>query len=184
MTIAHKTKTIKPIKQHSALKTASFDSPLGPMIAIADDKGLYLLEFDERRGLTRELENLRKVKGDIISGMNDPILFIQNELKRYFSGKLTEFKTPFHILGTPFQQQVWNALIQIPYGETKSYLEQAKVIKKPTAFRAVANANGRNQLAILIPCHRIINSNGNLGGYGGGLHRKQWLLDHEKRIKG
>ncbi len=101
----------------------------------------------------------------------------------YFKGKLREFNTPIHLMGTSFQAQVWNQLLKIPYGETRSYLEQAKAIKKETAYRAVANANGANQLAIIIPCHRIINNNGKLGGYGGGTEKKKWLLEHEKKSK-
>lgn len=77
---------------------------------------------------------------------------------------------------------VWQELINIPYGETRSYLNQAKALGKPTSYRAVANANGMNQLAIIVPCHRIINSNGELGGYGGGLHRKEWLIEHERKF--
>jgi AraC family transcriptional regulator, regulatory protein of adaptative response / methylated-DNA-[protein]-cysteine methyltransferase len=162
------------------LKAAWLDTPLGPMVAIADDKALYLLEFVDRRGLEREVERLRKkVKAAIIPGTTSPIHSIENELEQYFSGKLTAFKTPLHLLGSDFQKTVWQQLLQIPYGKTKSYAELAKTINKPTAFRAVANANGANQLAIIIPCHRVINTSGNLGGYGGGIARKKWLLGHE-----
>lgn len=167
---------------HYNLKKSSLDTPLGPMLAIADEKSLYLLEFIECRGLEREIEQLRiRKKSTITPGNTDPIILIERELKSYFSGKLIAFKTPIHILGTPFQQLVWNTLMPIPYGTTRSYAEQAIAIEKPSACRAVANANGANQLAIIIPCHRIINSNGNLGGYGGGIARKQWLLDHERK---
>ncbi len=162
-------------------KTASIDTPLGPMIAIADEKDLHLLEFADRRGLEREIERLRtRLKAAIIPGQTKPILSVESELKAYFAGTLQEFKTPLFLFGSPFQKSVWAALTRIPYGETKSYTEQAKIIGKPTACRAVANANGANQLAIVIPCHRIINSNGELGGYGGGISRKKWLLEHEK----
>lgn len=102
-------------------------------------------------------------------------------MELYFSGKLRQFNTPTHLIGSPFQKKAWLALIDIPYGETRSYLQQAKVIGNPSAYRAVANANGANQLAIVVPCHRIINANGELGGYGGGVNRKQWLLEHERR---
>lgn len=170
-------------KKHQVILNAScFDTPLGPMLAIADERELYVLEFFERRGLQREIERLcLKNKCAIVSGKTDPITSIESELTAYFSGKLQIFKTPLHLMGTPFQKKVWTELMTIPYGETRSYLEQAKAIKKETAYRAVANANGANQLAIIIPCHRIINNNGNLGGYGGGIARKQWLLDHEKK---
>jgi AraC family transcriptional regulator of adaptative response/methylated-DNA-[protein]-cysteine methyltransferase len=164
------------------LKTSGFDTKLGPVIAISDEYNLYLLEFIDRRGLEREVERLKlKTKATIIPGTTDPIRSIEAELHAYFEGVLTEFKTPLHLLGSPFQRLVWEELLRVPYGSTRSYLAQAEGIGKRTAYRAVANANGANQLAIVIPCHRIINHNGNLGGYGGGVTRKQWLLNHEKR---
>ncbi len=169
-------------KQAQVLKASWLDTPLGPMVAIASDDALYLLEFVDRRGLEREVERLRqRTKSVIIPGTTTPIVSIEQELKAWFDGTLRVFKTPLFLLGSPFQQSVWEALCRIPYGETRSYLEQAAAIEKPSACRAVANANGANQLAIVIPCHRIINSNGDLGGYGGGIARKQWLIDHEKQ---
>ncbi len=166
---------------HKILNAAWLDTKLGPMLAIADNDALFLLEFVNRRGLEREIERLRyKTKAIIIPGQTKPIELIKLELKKYFNGLLTTFTTPIHLLGSPFQQQVWQELIKIPFGETRSYLDLAITINRPTAFRAVAQANGANQLAIIIPCHRIINSNGNLGGYGGGLLKKQWLLDLER----
>lgn len=172
----------KKLNHDNLLKAAWLDTPLGPMIAMANDDALYLLEFVDRRGLEREVERLRKkLNCAIIPGETKVIISIQKELKAYFEGKLTEFKTPLFLLGSSFQKEVWEALKKIPYGETRSYGEQAKIIGKSSAFRAVANANGANQIAIVIPCHRIINTNGNLGGYGGGIARKQWLIDHEKK---
>lgn len=170
--------------KNSVLKSAQFDSPLGSMLAISDDEALYLLEFVDGRGVDREIERLSiKTKSTIVSGNTHPIASIKKELKAYFDGKLKVFRTPLHLFGTPFQKKVWSALMRIPYGETRSYAAQAITIKKPTAYRAVANANGMNQLAIIIPCHRIINSNGELGGYGGGIKRKKWLIDHEKQYQ-
>lgn len=163
------------------LKASWLDTPLGPMLAIADEKSLYLLEFVDRRGLEREIERLRqKTKAGIIPGCTEPINSIKNELAKYFNGKLSEFKTPMLFLGSPFQQRVWEELKKIPPGETRSYTDLAISIGKPTACRAVALANGANQLAIIIPCHRVINSNGQLGGYAGGITRKQWLINHER----
>lgn len=165
----------------ATLKAAWLDTPLGPMLAIADEHTLHLLEFVDSRGLLREVVQLRKkTNSTIILGETAPILSIEKELNLYFKGKLKEFKTPLNFLGSPFQKQAWTALKKIPYGETRSYLEQAKSINAPYAFRAVARANGANQIAIVIPCHRVINANGALGGYAGGLTRKQWLLQHEK----
>jgi AraC family transcriptional regulator of adaptative response/methylated-DNA-[protein]-cysteine methyltransferase len=168
---------------NNILKAAWLDTPLGPMIAIANEEALYLLEFVDRRGLEREVERLRqKTKSAIIPGHTQAINSIENELKQYFNGKLKEFKTPLFLLGSPFQKLVWEELEKIPSGETQSYSDIAAAIGKPSACRAVANANGANQLAIIIPCHRIINANGDLGGYGGGLARKKWLINHEKHV--
>jgi len=174
-----------PTKLHHAiLKTAWIDTPLGPMICIADDDGLHLLEFVDRRGLEREIERLRKkLKAAIIPGETKITINITKELTDYFNGEKLLFTTPVHLIGTPFQKLVWDALIRIPIGKTCSYLDIAKTLNRPTSFRAVAQANGANQLALIIPCHRVINTDGALGGYGGGLNRKQWLLNHEKEIK-
>lgn len=169
------------LEQGHILKASWLDTPLGPMIAIADETVLYLLEFVDRRGLEREVERLRKkMKSAIIPGHTQSISFLENELKQYFEGSLIEFKTPLLYFGSPFQKRVWEELKKIPSGETRSYLEIAAAIGQPTACRAVANANGANQFAIIIPCHRVINTNGELGGYGGGLSRKKWLINHEK----
>lgn len=165
------------------LKASWLDTRLGPMIAIADEEALYLLEFIDRRGLEREVERLRRSsKVAIIPGSTPPIRSIERELADYFEGKLTEFKTPLRLLGSPFQKKVWEQLREITPGQTASYAAIAAAIGKSGAYRAVAQANGANQLAIVIPCHRVINSNGDLGGYGGGLSRKQWLLSHEKKV--
>lgn len=157
-----------------------FDTPLGAMLAIADDDGLWLLEFTERRGLEKELQRLRRrLNCAVVPGDNAILRQIKAELQAYFKGTCLEFKTSFHLLGSDFQQTVWRALCDIPVGETCSYADLATAIGKPTAYRAVANANGCNQLAIIIPCHRVINHDGKLGGYGGGIDRKQWLIEHE-----
>jgi AraC family transcriptional regulator of adaptative response/methylated-DNA-[protein]-cysteine methyltransferase len=167
---------------HHILKALWLDTKLGPMIAIGDEEALYLLEFVDRRGLEREVERLRqRTKSAILPGITEPIRSIEVELNQYFEGKLKAFKTPLYFLGSPFQKRVWEELQKIPYGETRSYAQLAVTIGKPSAFRAVANANGANQFAIVIPCHRVINSNGDLGGYGGGLPRKKWLINHEKQ---
>lgn len=162
------------------LRTHELDTPLGPMRVVADEAGLYMLEFADRRGLELKIHRLcHQKKLAIIPGITSPMTSIDQELKEYFSKKRMRFETPFHLLGSPFQKAVWNELLHIPYGETQSYLEQAKSLDKPNAFRAVANANGANQLAIIVPCHRIIRHSGDLGGYGGGIERKKFLLEHE-----
>lgn len=167
---------------NNILKSMWLDSPLGPILVVSDDNGLYLLEFAERRGLEKEIEQLKiKLKVSIIPGRTIHIDSVEKELAKYFTGNLKQFKTPIHLLGTSFQKEAWQELMHIPYGKTRSYLAQAGAINRPKSYRAVANANGANQLAIIVPCHRIINSNGDLGGYGGGIAKKKWLLDHEKK---
>ena len=171
------------LKDHRFLSAFWIDTPLGPMIAIADEQALYLLEFVDRRGLEREIERLiKKTRSAIIPGQTPPIISIENELHQYFAGNLKEFRTPLFLLGSPFQKQVWEELVKIPVGQTRSYAETALSMGRPTACRAVAQANGANQLAVIIPCHRVINSSGEIGGYGGGVERKKWLLDHEKTM--
>lgn len=164
------------------MKSSLINTPLGSMLAIADEEALYLLEFSERRELERQIERLcTRHKSTITPGSPSPILSIKKELKEYFDGTLQHFKTPLHLIGSPFQKEAWNVLMTIPYGETRSYAEQAIRLGNKDAARAVANANSNNRLAIVIPCHRIINSNGKLGGYAGGVDRKQWLLNHETK---
>ena len=164
------------------LKAAWLDTPLGPMLAVADEVKLYLLEFVDRRALETEIERLRRKTGAaILPGRSHPIEIIEDELGAYFAGRLEHFSVPTAWLGTPFQHTVWHALQTIPAGETRSYADIAKAIGQPSAYRAVARANGANQLALIVPCHRVINHNGDLGGYGGGLPRKGWLLEHERK---
>lgn len=165
--------------------SSAFNSPLGTMIALSDESSLYLLEFADCPGLEKEIEKVcSATKSRVTERVSAPLQSIAEELESYFAGDLRRFTTPFQLSGTPFQQRTWRALQDIPYGETRSYAALAHAIEKPTAYRAVANANGANQLAILIPCHRVINTGGDLGGYKGNLTRKKRLLDHEKRVIG
>ena len=168
-------------KQSRFLKAQWIDTVLGPMIAIADETALYLLEFATRKGLEGEVKRLQKQGYIITPGSTGVLISIEKELNAYFAGTLITFKTPYHLVGSTFQQNVWKALCKIPYGETISYAQLSAQLGKPTAYRAVANANGANQLALIIPCHRVIASNGSIGGYGGGLVTKQRLIDHEKQ---
>lgn len=166
------------------LKSTYIETKLGPMLAIADDEKLYLLEFVEQQELEQELGWLtKKLKATIIPGKTAILKSIEFEIAKYFKGENLTFKTPMHFTGTPFQKNVWKELTKIPLSETRSYLDIAKLLKKPTAFRAVAQANGANLLAIIVPCHRVINSNGALGGYSSGIERKKWLLEHEKSAR-
>lgn len=156
-------------------------TPIGPMYACATDKGICLLEFTDRRMLETEFLDLRKrLNAVILPGKNDHIIQLEEELSAYFDGKRQVFEVSLDTPSTPFRQQVWDQLITIPYGETRSYKEQAIRIGNPKAVRAVASANGHNRVAIVIPCHRVIGSDGSLTGYAGGLARKQWLLDLER----
>jgi AraC family transcriptional regulator of adaptative response/methylated-DNA-[protein]-cysteine methyltransferase len=161
------------------------DTPLGAMIALANSKGIYLLEFVDRRGLENEIVLLRKrTKCVIVPGNNKHIEKISEELKNYFEGKSINFTVPFIINGSDFEKKVWGLLQTIPPGETWSYMQLAKKTGNPAASRAVGRANGRNIIALAIPCHRVIRADGNLCGYGGGIWRKQWLINHEKEVMG
>ncbi|MCC8406701.1 MAG: methylated-DNA--[protein]-cysteine S-methyltransferase [Rickettsia endosymbiont of Sceptobius lativentris] len=166
-----------------SLKSAWLDTPLGSMLVISDEERLYLLDFAESKGgLEHKIKRLKiNVKSAITEDRTKPILSIEEELKLYFNGTLQKFNTPIYLLGSEFQKLVWQELMNVPYGETRSYFTQAKLIGRERSYRAVANANGANKFAIIIPCHRIINNNGELGGYGSGLDRKKWLIEHEKQ---
>jgi len=171
-------------KQIKMLYADWIDTPLGPMVSIVDENFLYLLEFADRRGLEREIERLRnRLNASIIPGKTDRSDQIRNELNDYFNKGLNTFKTPIMFFGSDFQKSVWEQLLKIRMGETATYKDLAGLIGNPKAVRAIGNANGANQLAIIIPCHRVIQSDGALGGYGGGLERKKWLLEHEKSIQ-
>ena len=159
------------------------DSPLGSILALADDNGLYVFDWVDRRGLEREILRLReKTKFAIVPGEHLVLDQAEGEIGEYFAGARVTFTLPMASRGTEFQRRVWEALLQIPAGETRSYADIAKAIGAPTAVRAVARANGDNYRGIIIPCHRVIGSDGTLTGYGGGLARKQWLLDHERKV--
>ena len=157
----------------------------GEMIACSVEEGICLLEFSYRRSLPKELDYLREYfKSEIIEAENQHLIELRQQLEEYFEGTRKEFTLPLITLGTDFQKSVWNSLREIPYGTTRSYLEQASLLGRPEAVRAVATANGNNRIAIIIPCHRIIGSDGSLVGYSGGLSRKKWLLNHERKFSG
>lgn len=161
------------------------ETPLGPMLAAASDESVVLLEFVERRALATQISTLRRRVARVIRpGMNAHLHTLKKELDAYFAGQSSTFTVKVESPGTDFQAQVWQALRKIPCGQTRSYLDIARQIGRPTATRAVARANGDNRLAILIPCHRVIGADGSATGYGGGIWRKQWLLEHERAITG
>ncbi|MDX6694847.1 MAG: AraC family transcriptional regulator [Blastocatellia bacterium] len=168
--------------QVGCLSARWIETPLGPMLALANDEGLRLLEFVDRRGLEQEIAVLRKRAGcAIIPGDHPWLDKIDKELKSYFDGAVGGFTVPLVTTGSEFERSVWSLLRDIPPGETWSYTQLARALGSPNATRAVGRANGRNCLALVIPCHRVIRADGNLCGYGGGVWRKQWLLEHERR---
>lgn len=164
-----------------SLYTIQIRTPIGEMQACATDRGLCLLEFMERKNLAAELEQLQKLmKVELTQAAHPCLEQAQREMDEYFAGTRKQFGVPLHTPGTEFQQNVWQALLQIPYGVTRTYKEQALILGNLPAIRAVAHANGMNRIAIIIPCHRVIGHNGNLTGYAGGIWRKKWLLEHEQ----
>ncbi len=175
------------------------DTPIGSMLALVDDEGLRLLDFVDRRGLERQITRIRaKLACVIVPGEHQHLDRVQAQLHAYFAGRSrllidpsaqgvkgeVAFGVPLVPGGgeTPFQQKIWAQLRSIPFGQTRSYAEQARAIGNPAAVRAVARANGENFLALVTPCHRVIGSDGSMTGYGGGVWRKQWLLEHERKV--
>lgn len=169
-------------KYKKIINIMRLETPLGTVFAAAAEEGICLLEFSDRKMLETELKLLSKIlNANIIQGNNPHFDLLKRELDEYFKGRNKKFTVPLFTPGTEFQQAVWKELQNIPYGTTRSYKQQAIALKKPEAVRAVANANGMNRIAIIIPCHRVIGNDGSLVGYGGGLWRKKWLLDLEKK---
>lgn len=168
-------------RKDAMLRASHIETPIGTMIAVCDGTALHLLEFADRKALPAELKRLSKMtKGSIGVGITAVTAQLYAELARYFEGQSDLFETPLVLHGTPFMQQVWTMLRTIPSGETRSYGALAQMMGQPDTARAVARANGANQIAILIPCHRVIGADGALTGYGGGLWRKQRLIELER----
>lgn len=156
----------------------TYATPLGEMTALLSPQGLCLLEFSTgTQGLAHERDQVAQARGGPPQpGANALTAQLGAELAAYFAGHRRSFDLPLDLVGTPFQLQAWRALLAIPYGQTRSYAEQARAVGRPTAVRAVAAANGRNKISLIVPCHRVIGSDGSLTGYGGGVARKRWLL--------
>lgn len=162
--------------------TSRILTPLGPMIAGATAEGICLLEFADRRMLETQLDRVRRwFRGPVVPGTSDYIDRLAGELDSYFTGRLSAFTVPLVLRGTDFQVSAWNQLLTIPYGNTISYEQQARAMGRAGAQRAVGKANGDTRIAIVIPCHRVVRQNGDLCGYGGGLWRKKYLLDLERK---
>jgi AraC family transcriptional regulator of adaptative response/methylated-DNA-[protein]-cysteine methyltransferase len=171
-------------KAQQVIDLKRIETPLGTMIACAVPEGICLLEFSDRKMLETEFKLLSKaMNATIVQGRNEHFPVLEQQLDEYFAGRRSSFTVPLVTPGSNFQNQVWVALRGIPYGETRTYRQQAVMIARPDALRAVANANGMNKISILIPCHRVIGTDGSLTGYGGGLWRKQWLLEMESANK-
>ncbi len=168
-------------KQKSLIQITRILTPLGPMLAGAVNNKICLLEFIDRRMLETQLKRIKKIfNTELVPGNNSLFVKLNKQLEEYFNGKRKNFSIPLSIEGTPFQMKVWNELLKIPYGKTVSYKTQAINIDNPKAVRAVGKANGDNRISIIIPCHRVIGSNGDLVNYGGGIWRKQYLINLEK----
>jgi AraC family transcriptional regulator, regulatory protein of adaptative response / methylated-DNA-[protein]-cysteine methyltransferase len=157
------------------------DTPPGSMLLIACEHAVHLLEFADRRALPREMAALVARLGEPVNGENDLTALVRAALDAYFAGESAAFDLPLAAHGSAWQRRVWSALCEIPAGQTRSYGQLAAALGDAGASRAVGKANGDNTIAIVVPCHRVIRADGHLCGYGGGLHRKRWLLDHEAR---
>jgi AraC family transcriptional regulator of adaptative response/methylated-DNA-[protein]-cysteine methyltransferase len=158
----------------------TIETPLGPLLAGALPHGICLLEYTRRERLEPQLTRLRRhLDCDTADGASPHLTRLEAELAGYFAGTRRDFTLPLVLAGTPFQERVWRALLEIPYGATRSYEQLSQVVAAEGAQRAVGHANGSNRIAIVVPCHRVINKSGNLGGYGGELWRKQALLGLE-----
>jgi AraC family transcriptional regulator, regulatory protein of adaptative response / methylated-DNA-[protein]-cysteine methyltransferase len=167
------------------IRTAKIETRLGTMVAGAVDEGICLLDFIDGKNLKAQNNTLAKYFNDSFEKCHSSYFSqLTGELEEYFEGNRKEFTIPLVLAGSEFQKTVWQELINIPYGTTRTYLEQASSLGNPRSIRAVAHANGMNRISIIIPCHRVIGSDGSLTGYGGGLMRKKWLLEHEKRYSG
>ncbi len=172
-------------KTKSVLLAERIETPLGAMLAIADDEGLRLLEFVDRRAMDRELSILRtRLRTNVVPGEHRHLDAVRSQLADYFSGKNLKFDVSLAPVGSPFQLRAWELLRTISVGETRSYSWMAEKLGDVEMRRAVGRANGENMMCIIIPCHRVIRADGTLCGYGGGLWRKKWLLDHERKLKG
>jgi AraC family transcriptional regulator of adaptative response/methylated-DNA-[protein]-cysteine methyltransferase len=170
-------------KDHGCLLAERIETPLGIMVAIADDAGLRLLEFSDRRALEREIPILRRrLRTNVVPGEHSHLVTVRRELDGYFSGRDLNFSVPLAPVGSDFQMRAWEILRSIPVAETRSYSWMAEKLGSVGGQRAVGRANGTNMISIVIPCHRVIRADGTLCGYGGGLWRKRWLLDHERKF--
>lgn len=161
------------------------DTPVGKMRLAATDEGICLFDFQYRKSIDAIVNRVETSLNDRFEeGEHPHFAKLEAQIGEYFNGTRQEFDLPLHLVGTPFQKSVWEGLLQIPYAEIRSYKQQSIFLGNEKAIRAVASANGENGIAIIVPCHRVIGTNGSLVGYGGGLQRKKWLLEHERKHSG
>lgn len=173
------------VEMKKILYQSKIQTPIGDMIVLASHDDVCLLEFFDRPEIADEIADLMDYfEAELVEESNPIIDNLTVELESYFKGELTNFKTPVIYTGTDFQKRVWSSLHDIPFGSTRTYKEQSEFLGDLKAIRAVANANGKNKLAIIVPCHRVIGTNGNLTGYAGGIERKRFLLELERKFGG
>lgn len=171
-----------PKEQTQVILIHRFTTPLGPMFVCATERGICLLEFTDRRMLETEFRDLQRLlNARIIAGENSHTRQAEKQINEYFCAKRQRFDLSLDAPGSEFQRTVWQALCEVPYGQTSYYQALSALTGKPDAARAVAAANGANRIAIVIPCHRIIGKDGSMTGYGGGMARKAWLIEHERK---
>lgn len=164
------------------IHSKTIETPIGPMFACASENGICMLEFPYRKSFPKQIKDLKRLLNtEIVTGDSAYFETLSYQLNEYFKGHRKVFDIPLVLTGSEFQLKVWNELLKIPYGDRRTYLQQSKNLNNTAAIRAVAAANGANKISILIPCHRVVGSNGSLVGYGGGLRNKQFLLELESK---
>jgi O-6-methylguanine DNA methyltransferase len=167
------------------LCSAQLDTPYGKMVAAVSEKGLCLFDFMYRYTIEKIIANVEQSTGEKMTEAYHPLFdAVLQQIGEYHTGRRKNFDLPLHLAGTPFQVRVWEALLTIPYGETRTYEQQTRLLGDEKAIRAVASANGKNGIAIIVPCHRVIGKDGSLTGYGGGIARKKMLLELERKYSG
>ena len=175
-------KSASKTKNSTVINVLRFSSPIGSLIACATEKGLCFLGFVGQKRLEEQFIEIQKVRNAVmLPGKNPHLTKTEKQINEYFAGTRTVFSIPFDLIGTDFRKLVWQALTKIPYGKTITYKGQAIAMNHLKAIRAIASSNGANKISIIIPCHRVIGTNGKLTGYAGGIHKKKWLLEFENK---
>ncbi len=166
------------------LYTKAINTPIGSMVAYTTDVGIVFLKFEDQKNIDKEINTIVKTFTTIERDSNHKhLVLLEQELEKYFLRDIQKFSVPLHLIGTEFQKKVWNELLNTQYGTTTSYKQQSENINSPQSVRAVANANGANKILIIVPCHRVIGTNGKLTGYSGEVWRKKELLELELGVR-